>query len=548
MRFCAWVFMGVGLLVVNVQGAETEAARVVVLANADDAESVELAHYYAGKRGVPEANIVALKLSLAEAVTWKEFVETLFNPLQDELAKRGWIDGMRMEPVDTTGRRKYVMSGHNIAYLVVCRGVPLRVEGTPDMATDTPVLGNNAAFRTHTGAVDGELALLASSGTPTLGVVINPLFKKVKPTALELGSIVRVSRLDGPSLDDARGLVDHAIEAEKTGLIGRAYFDIGGPHASGDRWLAETLKKVEALGYDTEVERSGATFTEAARFDVPVLYFGWYAGALNGPFARAGFKFPVGAIAFHIHSYSAATLRSPGQGWVGPLVARGVTATFGNVSEPYLEFTHQPPLILEALARGETLGAAAAYAVPVYSWQAMAVGDPLYRPFKVSWETQLARREMMPAAQQTYVVLRRMNLLEQEGKRNEAIWAGLDAQKKNPGLALAWGVAKLQRAAGDDGGERAALANVASRRVYMPEEEPLAAQAARRLLEMGDAKAATTIWSRVLGGRNLTTDTRIEWLKNAIEAARAAGDKRWLGRWEEELVILVPAPAAEVAR
>jgi len=39
------------------------------------------------------------------------------------------------------------------------------------------------------------------------------------------------------------------------------------------------------------------------------LYYGWYAGNVAGPFSQPGFKFVPGAIAAHIHSYSAATLR-----------------------------------------------------------------------------------------------------------------------------------------------------------------------------------------------------------------------------------------------
>ena len=102
----------------------------------------------------------------------------------------------------------------------------------------------------------------------------------------------------------------------------------------------------------------------SARFDSPVFYFGWYAENLNGPFAREGFAFPPGAVAMHIYSYSAQSLRSAATGWCGPFVARGVTATVGNVFEPLLGFTHRPDLLVRALSLGKNFG------------------DPLYRPFK----------------------------------------------------------------------------------------------------------------------------------------------------------------------
>ena len=86
-------------------------------------------------------------------------------------------------------------------------------------------------------------------------------------------------------------------------------------------------------------------------------------------------------MAVHIHSFSAQTLHSATTGWSGPLVARGVTATVGNVFEPDLKFTHRPDLLVRALLLGRNFGDAACYALPALSWQAFAIGDPLYRPF-----------------------------------------------------------------------------------------------------------------------------------------------------------------------
>src|SRR5690606_10217310 len=105
-------------------------------------------------------------------------------------------------------------------------------------------------------------------------------------------------------------------------------------------------------------------------------------GSMNGPFRRKDFKFPPGAVALHIHSFSATTLQSDKKAWVGPLVSRGVTATVGNVYEPYLQFTHNPILFFRGLASGLTLAEAAYISLPAVSWQTITVGDPLYRPFK----------------------------------------------------------------------------------------------------------------------------------------------------------------------
>ena len=539
-------FLVIGGTVVTMR-ADDVVSRVVVLANRDEPESVKLAEYYAEKRGVPKENIVALPMPTTEAVNWRMFVDAVFNPVQEELVKRGWVDAIGMDLTDAAGRKKYVMSGHKISYLVVCRGVPLKVVHDPQLPAENLPQAANPAFKTNAASVDGELALLAMGNPPTIAFVPNPLFKNDAPSSIQREQIVKVGRLDGPTFGDARRLMDLALKAEETGLIGRAYVDIGGPHAAGDRWLEDAAKQLAELDFDLDVERAGGSMPPWTRMDAPALYFGWYAGALNGPFVRKDFVFPPGAVALHIHSFSADTLRTTTGGWVGPLVARGVTATFGNVTEPYLELTHQPQLVLKALARGDRLGDAAAYSVPVYSWQAMAVGDPLYRPFKVTVAEQWARRDKLAEGQRTYVVLRRMRELERTGRRNDAIWAGMEFQKKGLNLAVAWAVSELHRAGGDAGGAREALEGVTKRRRFDASEAPLAVLMAQRLGEAGYHTAAMGVWRAVLGERDMPKEVRMQWLRSGLNAARAAKDERQVVRWDEELKALTEPPPPKAA-
>ena len=112
------------------------------------------------------------------------------------------------------------------------------------------------------------------------------------------------------------------------------------------------------------------------------LYYGWYTPNVAGPFARPDFRFPRGAVAVHIHSFSAATLRNPVGNWCAPLIAAGAAATVGNVYEPYLTFTPQLDILNERLLAGFTFGESAWMSERVTSWQTTMVGDPLYRPFK----------------------------------------------------------------------------------------------------------------------------------------------------------------------
>ena len=102
-------------------------------------------------------------------------------------------------------------------------------------------------------------------------------------------------------------------------------------------------------------------------------------------------------------------------------MAHGVTATLGNVFEPYPQYSPRPDLLLHALSQGRNFGDAAYYALPALSWQSVVIGDPLYRPFKVTLEQQEQARDPLPAALAPYVLTRRAALLVREGKPADAI-------------------------------------------------------------------------------------------------------------------------------
>jgi tetratricopeptide (TPR) repeat protein len=213
--------------------------------------------------------------------------------------------------------------------------------------------------------------------------------------------ILLVARLDGPSAGIANGLVDKALEAETNGLWGRAYFDARGLEKNnsyflGDEWILGAAEISRRLGFETTVDDQPETFPASFPMSQIALYCGWYDGQVSGPFTLPKVEFMPGAFAYHLHSFSAATIRSSNQNWVGPLLAKGATCTMGCVYEPYLTGT---PNVAAFLARwmggGFSFGEAAWAAQPFLSWQTTIVGDPLFRPFGQSLQllhAELARR------------------------------------------------------------------------------------------------------------------------------------------------------------
>lgn len=547
LRGCAASLVVLVAFAVGVRGASRDdpaTASVVILANRDNPDSVRIARHYAEVRGVPGANLILLAMPAGETIGWREFVATVWRPLLEQLVHAGWIDAIPMHASDALERRKYAPNSHRIAALVVCRGVPLKIEHDPALYVEAKPFTSRAEFRTNAGAVDSELSLLAQPNYPINAFVSNPLFQNDRPSAAERAQVIPVARLDGPTAEDACALVDRARAAERTGLLGRAYVDIANRDRTGDPWLESVGQQLDVLGFDTAVDRESATMPATARADAPVLYFGWYTGAIDGPFALPGFRFAPGAIALHIHSFSAATLRQPTEGWTGPLVARGVTATFGNVHEPYLQFTHHPHLLLRALARGATLAEAAYYALPALSWQAVLLGDPLYRPFAVSLEEQLANLGKLPPRLAPYAVLRRMRLLDAAGRPAEATALGVSAQHEVPSLAMGVTLARRYLDAGDKDTAGKALGFASLLTAFDTNEWALAREAARLLELAGRAARAADLWKALLATPTLPGELKIAWLPEAVKTARAAGRSELVQGWQAELAVLT-APSAE---
>ena len=191
-------------------------------------------------------------------------------------------------------------------------------------------------MRRNEAAVDSELALLPliEERLPLGGPLRNPVYTATNAAALHpTNGVLLVGRIDGPTPEIARGLIDKALEAEADGLWGRAYFDLRNTsepgYQIGDNMIRSAAEMCRRLGFETVVDQNPGTFAAGFPMSQIALYIGWYVENVSGPFAQPVVEFMPGAFAYHLHSFSARTLRSATQGWVGPLLAKGATATLG---------------------------------------------------------------------------------------------------------------------------------------------------------------------------------------------------------------------------
>jgi uncharacterized protein (TIGR03790 family) len=359
---------------------------VVVVANTASADSLAVAHHYIQQRNLNPENLISLPLSLQESITRHEFVESLWNPLRQQLLSLGLIEGRSAPPPsDADGYLRYVPINASIDYLVICKDVPLKIQSSPSRMDPSLLNRLPVQLRTTQASVDSELAFIAAPSFHLPGPARNPLFEAGYRSHTDSTLSLSVTRLDGPCLQSVLNLIDRTLEAEKTPFIeGRAYIDLHPHHPLGNEWLQSAAEFLDRFGYPVFTEGSASHWSLNDPHDQPAVYLGWYQSKASAPFMAEHVTIPEGAIAGHIHSTSASTVRSTTEGWVGPLITRGVSVTFGNVFEPYLEMTLRPDLLISYLLGGANLGDAALFATPFLSWQGIVIGDPLYRPFNPS--------------------------------------------------------------------------------------------------------------------------------------------------------------------
>lgn len=205
-----------------------------------------------------------------------------------------------------------------------------------------------------------------------------------------LRTTMMVSRIEAPTPELAKGLIDTAIEVERVGLQGKVYLDArghpfqGARGSTGDydesiRNLAKLL--VERTELDVILDNEDSLFQKGQCPDA-AIYCGWYSLARYVD----AFQWRPGAVGYHLASVEAETLRAPKSNvWCKRMLEEGVCATLGPAFEPYLMAFPRPEDFFVVLLSGRyTLVESYYRTLPHNSWAMVLVGDPLYNPFKAN--------------------------------------------------------------------------------------------------------------------------------------------------------------------
>ncbi len=391
------------------RGYALEPDQILVIANSDVAASAGIAQYYCAKRGVPIGNILALPLGtgLSETITRGNYEKQVVEPIRKKLSGPEFAGKIRCllttygvpvkvgrrgplkEKQDKLRQLKKLaeQQKNKIAQLTQSKIANTSRE-IKDVKRKLTVLQAQIDYITgkETGAcVDSELSMVLFGDYELYRWQPNEL--KYRAAHRDVKSLM-VCRLDGPGFQIARGLVDKALAAEKTGLQGIAYIDSGYSKkvdkpmfAEYDRSLRQAALMIrERTGMKVVEERTEKLF-EAGSCPRTAIYFGWYS---LKKYVDA-FEFVDGAIGYHIASLEAVDLRDPNSSqWCPAMLADGITATLGAVAEPYLHSFPDPKAFLAELFNGRCLVEAYYRTKPFNSWRFVLIGDPLYRPFKIT--------------------------------------------------------------------------------------------------------------------------------------------------------------------
>jgi uncharacterized protein (TIGR03790 family) len=352
-------------------------ARWLVVCNSSDADSLAWADDYIAARGVPTVNRCALPLPTGETITSAQYA-SLSAGIGDYLA------------------------AHNLTDQVLGILLGYRVPG---------VISGPAAR-----SVASMLHAAGPAGSPQANPLASTTDTITRPTTANLQGLRLVSRIDAPSLTQAKALVDRATILKQQGL--------GDGLGAGiwlDPWTMPTelttglMEQMFAWSRSLARQRSRLPLYLSAPADPEGevgfagvhndgFYWGWQATATTSGF----FTSPAGrrVFAFELPTAGATALalrQDDAGGPVSAALAAGYAAAAGSVAPVSVDALPAIAPFMEALRRGWTLAEAWFVACPWLRREMVLVGDPLLNLAfpRAGWDLfgPLARLEDFDAAQ-----------------------------------------------------------------------------------------------------------------------------------------------------
>lgn len=404
---------------------------VYIVVNKNVAESQAVADHYCLKRAVPIDHVLGLELPTGEDISRTDYNTKLAAPLREWLKERRdkatvlltvygvplRVGGQeptaedqtqlaeirqQMEPLELKRKeldeliKELEAKTKDAPEDPAIQDLIARREERTQLGKQLRPLERRVRFHSHQeshAAVDSELALLWHADYELRRFRPNLLYFQVTEEERQgQPPTLMTCRLDGPDVDLVKRLIDQAVETETKGLEGQVYVDARGiklatgeggyGYAGYDEAMREAANLLEQEG------KMAVTLDDKPELFAPgsclecALYCGWYSHANYVDCC----KFVPGAVAWHLASSEAVSLRDPNSKlWCKNLLQNGVAATLGPVAEPYTIGFPKPAEFFGTLVTGEyTLVESFWRTEMLTSWMTIVIGDPLYNPYAKS--------------------------------------------------------------------------------------------------------------------------------------------------------------------
>jgi hypothetical protein len=417
-------FLVLGLLVFTWAGTNSlalagEADRLVLVRNANSPISMAIADDYARRRAVQNVLTVncqdAARDAELETISLLAYESCLEKPLRAFLRHRA-----------------------NVDFIVLTKGIPIRLSGAGQ--------GNGAewfSLDSHLAALDYDRvsgAIRVDIDDPEYRAAFiaqyhrafhaqawaNRFWNSAEPfTHAKFGGYL-VTRLDGYTEADAKGLTTRALQAEQVARAGQIpkgeillnalpsfgyTTKVGQPVSilaatstpgesakivserahlgdlNSDTQLAADL--IKARGLSVELEETGRFVGNRSGL---MGYLSW--GSNDASYTAAAYHsltFAPGAIAETAVSTGGRTflrrevrdslIVENGQSLIADLISQGVTGIKGYTDEPLVQAVASPSILFDRYTRGWTLAESFYAASALVGWQDIVIGDPLARAY-----------------------------------------------------------------------------------------------------------------------------------------------------------------------
>jgi uncharacterized protein (TIGR03790 family) len=354
--------------------------QVLVVFNVESPVSKAIAQDYAGKRQV--RNLLPLHCQDSalstqnETLTPEAFTQQIENPV-----------------------RAYLASHTNIDFIVLTKGIPIRVKGRsafPSVDSSLAALD----YANLSGAVR-----ISINGDGAMGFAYsNRYWRATAPFSHARFGGYLVTRLDGYTEADAKALVTRALAAEQGLVKGKVLLDVQPRFGLGDKTTqpaAITITKIskESAWIEFNADMCGAHDLLVKRGIPDELdlnetfvggrsnllgYFSW--GSNDARFTSQAYQtllFAPGALSDTAVSTSARTFlpTQGGQSLLVDLIAHGLTCGKGYVDEPLLQAVASPTIAWDRYSSGYTMAESFYAASHFVGWEDVVIGDPLCCPY-----------------------------------------------------------------------------------------------------------------------------------------------------------------------